>query len=548
MDPSNVAAVVTAAFLAKDTSGLEIALREVGKLGLRTVVVVYDVKSATAGVVVDLISTAAEEFARCGTPLLPLPVDEDDTGFRWRRGITAAFAIESIAALLVFPGDFAEEPSDKAREGWRRMVQRASPDTLVPGDFQASRESFKDRFDGLVGYPSLDQLFPEAAAELRRLGLQRLRTEFFVVGRVVWTKFCGEGWVWPFDPTVCLALSAIRNGFRIEVEPIEFADEAIYRNPTGQLFQMERFVFYLALNALRVRPVARGADPLRQYDDESARLNRLLRLLEHAVRTNRLGLSSNERPKRPDRDTWRRDLLASTGDTDLIRNDDRLPGRGKYDPQSFRPLPFVGLSLVQMLTDAASAELGLPETMEGVRRTLRDAGFESRFAFVTLSSLHVTIFDLINEPEHSGALSDGGFDYAEVRIGVERATQDWLTATGLRLGTSGTITGLATFPGVLKLDVDLAPAEQELFETFRLALHRHLESVPGYSRIRVADWRPTWTPHITVAYQVHPVEEHEIDRLTATIAQINAAFVARRFEVNQGEVTRFDDMDTFYPA
>jgi hypothetical protein len=248
-----------------------------------------------------------------------------------------------------------------------------------------------------------------------------------------------------------------------------------------------------------------------------------------------------------DYEKWRAAFVGISHLSDAKDLDEALPGRLKYDPQTHEPLAFEGTSVIHNVDGVTAKRLGLSALVDKVISQLRSADLNTKIAFVSTDSFHATTFDLINEGEHGEKLAKAGQNYSTVRRGVEQETLRLLTESGLRLTAPVRVTGLGMFaPKVLKLNLNFSDLLIETFHGFRVALHRHLiQSVPGYSIVRGPDWDGKLAGHITFGYVVKPLVADEIDRFLSVVKDFNGSFQPLVFELTQGEVTRFTDMDHY---
>lgn len=289
---TNIAAVVTVAFWAEDSKGITIALRELMRLQIGRVILVYDRNGQGITHTLAALEGFSKEFEDVKIALEGLPVDEDDTTLRWRRGVLRALEEPSIDAVFVFPSDFETPPTDQAREGWREMVDQATSNGLILGDYLAKTGSFKNNFEELVGLAVVEAYFPEEVAKLKSTGLRRIRTEFFVLGRGVLQRVRAAGTIWTLDPTIDLILACLRSpDLAVSVVDIDFLDDDSRRDPIGQFLQMTRFCVMLALNMIRLTP--RETDPAKQivtYDALRSRLEEGFAALINGIDHNREAL------------------------------------------------------------------------------------------------------------------------------------------------------------------------------------------------------------------------------------------------------------------
>lgn len=243
---------------------------------------------------------------------------------------------------------------------------------------------------------------------------------------------------------------------------------------------------------------------------------------------------------------WRKaflDIVDLTAPDELAKV---LPGRLRYDPETHKPMPFEGVSVIHNLDEEAATALRLPSALDEVRSGVAAVGLQSAIVLVNAKSFHATTFDLINR-KHQENLGSAGYDYASVRAAVEREALTFLAGRRWRLSESVEVTGFDMFaPGVLKLNLSMPEAILDAFQEFRLALHGRLtERVPGYSTVRPSEWRKKLSTHVTLGYVVRPLSREGIDRFIDFAKGFNSRFVSIRLELTQGEVTRFSDMDHY---
>ena len=122
---------------------------------------------------------------------------------------------------------------------------------------------------------------------------------------------------------------------------------------------------------------------------------------------------------------------------------------------------------------------------------------------MSLESVHVTTFDLVNKPEYDGIVG-GRFIYEDVCEKVRDVAIEWLKRRFENLRGKARICGVGVFEQarVLKLDLEFDPGTKDRFREFRLALHSHLCLACGteYTLYRDPAWDRQLSPHITVAY------------------------------------------------
>jgi len=236
-------------------------------------------------------------------------------------------------------------------------------------------------------------------------------------------------------------------------------------------------------------------------------------------------------------------LLTSKEDLDKA-----WPGRSKYDPETFKPLSFPGISVIHNIDDSTAQKLKLSPMAKSFKQSLVDAGMGNKFAFVSLNSFHATTFDLLNEGEHSEKLIKQGFEYSNIRLNMEKAAINFLRDRKLKISAKATIEGIGMFAtaGVVKLDLGLDDSVKNIFQTYRVELNKHLvKEVAGYSFIRNDDWNQTLSGHITFGYIVNSLTDEEIEIYLERLKAFNDGFEPISFELTQGEVMQFADMDNY---
>ena len=227
--------------------------------------------------------------------------------------------------------------------------------------------------------------------------------------------------------------------------------------------------------------------------------------------------------------------------------DKKLHGRQKYCPRCLQALPFEGISVIHNISHPDANELGLARMAGSVISGMTSAGSEGKVAFVSTDSFHATTFDLINYVEDAQKFTGTPFDYKQVRADVEKAALSFMREECTPLTGIITIAGLGMFcPKVLKLDLCISEEVLNKFQDFRRALHGYLcDQVCGYSTVRKRDWDGELAGHITFGYFVNPLEEREIDALLDYLRDFKQGFTPIEFQLTQGEVTRFSDMDHY---
>jgi hypothetical protein len=229
--------------------------------------------------------------------------------------------------------------------------------------------------------------------------------------------------------------------------------------------------------------------------------------------------------------------------------DEKLPGREKYCPRCLQPLPFEGISVIHNIDSETADELGLSSMVEALISAVDDTGLGQKIAFVSTESFHITTFDLVNHKEHAAELAEKGYEYSQVRADVETAAINFINHYP-RLAGTVEISGLDMYcPRVLMLKLNLSIGDNvaERFQKFRLDIHRRLgENVNGYWTVRKKSWNDKLSGHITFGYVVNPLDEPDIKAFLDILKRFNDRFDPMKFELTQGEVTRFTDMDHYF--
>lgn len=155
---------------------------------------------------------------------------------------------------------------------------------------------------------------------------------------------------------------------------------------------------------------------------------------------------------------------------------------------------------------------------------------------------------MLNEKEHGEKLVEHGFHYSNVRPNVEKAAIKFLRDRKLRISAEATIEGIGMFAkaGVIKLNLGLDDAVKNIFQAYRIELNKYLaKEVLGYSVIRNENWNTALSSHITLGYIVDIMTDEEIDIFLEKLRWFNNEFQPISFELTQGEVTEFADMNNY---
>lgn len=251
--------------------------------------------------------------------------------------------------------------------------------------------------------------------------------------------------------------------------------------------------------------------------------------------------------KKIDYDEYRKQLIeVSTQPVSQLNVS--LPGRLKYDPVTLKPQPFEGISLIHNINSVQAQQLHLSQMAQDFKHQLQSSKLINNVAFVNLNSFHATTFDLINQVEHSNALATKGYQYIAVRGAVEKETIKFVKDIGPRLSAKVTIESIGMFaPAVVKLNLTFHKIVEKVFQAYRSELNKHLiDNVDGYLAVRKASWDQRLSAHITFGYVVNPMSTAEVDEFLKVMKKFNGALQPIQFELTQGEVTGFTDMDNYY--
>jgi hypothetical protein len=253
--PMHFISVTTAQFAMKDPKPLRISLSAQHRIGLRDAVIVHDKQGPSGPIVRKVVKQYRKRFNR----LEAYEVTESETAKRWLPGIRYAFSLNADA-VPVFPGDFVRglrksESLQRFIDGHKEMLRLASRTRLIVGDYHV-RELFKDRFDARVTRPLIASLYPDVADRLSRIGLSKMRSEFFVLGKDYFDTFTAMPFAWSADPTPQLLLAGMLSQKAMEIRTVDlgdwFRDDRRMRSPLGQLYQMVRIVCALTTDQTRL--------------------------------------------------------------------------------------------------------------------------------------------------------------------------------------------------------------------------------------------------------------------------------------------------------
>lgn len=230
-----------------------------------------------------------------------------------------------------------------------------------------------------------------------------------------------------------------------------------------------------------------------------------------------------------------------------LENASLLQGRRKYR-RTGAPLPYPGFSVIHDVDADLARKLGLHAAADGLAQRFERVGLAARFAFVSRESFHVTTFDLINKPEYEEK-APKGFRYEDVFAKVRDTAIEWLRKNYLDLRGRGRVVRVGMFPsdGVLKLDLEFDSGTAELFQIFRLEMHKRLCEQCGdaYTLFRASTWNRRLSAHITLAYLIEPLDKEDIEALIAQAQAVNDDFVPIDFSFSRGEAMAFSDMDHY---
>ncbi len=246
--------------------------------------------------------------------------------------------------------------------------------------------------------------------------------------------------------------------------------------------------------------------------------------------------------------------------------DNILPGRRDkkyiYNPQTktFDPLPFEGISVIHNITHQKAEDRSLSKVAQELKKE-----FDRQIvAFVDLNSFHATTFDLINEPETRKAFAaQKEYSYPEVRIQIGKETREFLKNgdgqgyPAPKLSAKVKITGVGMFaPGIIKLSLEFVEKEtKEQFKIFREKLQAFLLSKVGDGYKLVRPELGSLAGHITIGYVMNPpTSSVDVEKFIDVLKQINKKFEnggeysGIEFELTQGELTQFLDMNHYMPV
>lgn len=230
-----------------------------------------------------------------------------------------------------------------------------------------------------------------------------------------------------------------------------------------------------------------------------------------------------------------------------LENASLIQGRRKYLKTGW-PLPYPGFSVIHDIDSGLARGLGLSAIADRLANQFEQASLTERFAFVRRESFHVTTFDLINKPEYEEKAQER-FRYENVCEGVKATALEWLQKNYFDLSGRGHVVGVGMFPsnGILKLDLEFDSDTADLFQGFRLALHRHLCEQCGerYTLFRERDWNRPLAAHITVAYLIESLSRRDVDALIGQAKAANVDFRPIDFGLSRGELMAFSDMDHY---
>lgn len=293
-----IAYVLTVGFGANDAAPIEVALDEVLKLHPYRVFVIHDRKGRSGRYARAAVESRMAAYAEAGVPLEVVKTDQDETTLRWRAGVVEnAFEDLAVDAVFVFATDFDKFPTDSARQGWLKMAALAGPNRVAMGQYQPKPGSFKDEFYGLVARAAVEAIFPEEAPALIGMGIRQFRTEFFVLGRSILERLRRDSIHWNMDPTTDIALTCLRyDDLALHVVDLgSFEDRADTRDPLGEFFQIERYVFQLLINLARYKR-SKGLDrasQIRVYEELIPVIERGVEVARYALRRNLERLKTN---------------------------------------------------------------------------------------------------------------------------------------------------------------------------------------------------------------------------------------------------------------
>ncbi|KPA11737.1 hypothetical protein MHK_008088 [Candidatus Magnetomorum sp. HK-1] len=223
-------------------------------------------------------------------------------------------------------------------------------------------------------------------------------------------------------------------------------------------------------------------------------------------------------------------------------------GRKKYHyhHQILEALPFEGISVIHNIERSKAEELGLHQIADKFKCEVENSMLK-KVAFVNLDSFHATTFDLINEEDHSKLLIQAGYNYPDVRIKVKKSAMTFMDKICPKISAKVTIEGIGMFaPKVVKLNLRFHNVVKDVFQAYRIGLNSYLiDNVKEYSVIRDNNWDKTLAGHITLGYVVNSMTENQVDIFLDIMRKCNEVFQPISFNLTQGEVTEFTDMDHY---
>jgi quercetin dioxygenase-like cupin family protein len=549
---NRIAYVLTVGFGASDGAPIQIALDEVLRLEPFRVIVVHDRKGHSGICTEAAVETRKAAYAAAGVPVEVMPVDQDETTLRWRAGVVEkAFDDPAVDMVFVFATDFDKLPTDTAREGWRKMAEAAGPNALVLGDYQPKPGSFKDEFCKLVARPAVEAIFPEQAAALVETGIRQFRTEFFVFGRAVLNQLRRDAIMWTMDPTTDMALACLRtDGLALKVVDLgSFEDRADTRDPLGELFQVNRYVFQLLINLIRLRRSAHlsRADQIRMYEDLIPVIDKGLEVGRYAVRRNLERLKENSKvaafqPGAPWDEQWVPALFH--GYSYLLDN----PGNSLVIAPE-------GVSLLSCDRSAgARKDLVLYSKLASVLRQLESRLRPFCFCPLSLASFHVTLWDGLNQSNGASLAMAKRAEYEAfartLPASVAGPASPVLPPAVVSLDRRWTVRfrfkELHIWVEPAALVALLEPADEESKAAVEILEQHRLDLDATFGEIGKPPNR-SWTPHVSCGYfKTSEDASAAKGQLAAWTELVKAELGDQTMEFSSASLYSFSSMERFY--
>jgi len=303
----SVVAVITLQFGAKDKEPTVTALTSVSRLRVGKVILQHDRKAPRGRVnAEEAWATMKPVLDNLGIGVELQEVDIFSTARRWYYGLVKAFEDAETTAALLFPGDLKKTLSDGQVNSLQAILDEAEVDALHPVDYSTGRESeqsrdaFKEGFDECVTLHTIDLMFPKYSAQIRALGLSKLRTEVILIGRDVFRVFeKTPNESWGPDPIPQLILTVLRNpALRVKssIHLGTMGDDKGTRNPLGQFYQIARFTQQMLLDCVIQEDVASQGEEkqMAAYDRLRQKAEATYALTLRALNTNHQRLRAHD--------------------------------------------------------------------------------------------------------------------------------------------------------------------------------------------------------------------------------------------------------------